>query len=178
MKLVLIGTDHRLQQSIVRDETNTCWVARNGGHRYRRLIIHCIEKIGVKAILEEAHEKQESIAPTLASTIAKERNLIWQALALGAPDLSDGLFDPPFSELFRSRIKPRMLAGIYDLEKQRVREDFMRELIADALWEHDCVLAIVGYVHVGVLARRFEAEDVSVAALLFTDALSVDENKS
>jgi hypothetical protein len=41
-----------------------------------------------------------------------------------------------------------------------------------------CVMAVVGYVHLGVLATRFEAEDVPVEALMFTDALSVDESKS
>jgi hypothetical protein len=39
-------------------------------------------------------------------------------------------------------------------------------------------MAVVGYVHLGVLATRFEAEDVPVEALMFTDALSVDESKS
>lgn len=177
MKLVIVGTDHRLQQSIVRDETNA-WVPRSGGSRYRRLIIHCIEKLGAEAILEEAHEQQESLAPTIASRVAKERGLSWQSIGISQPGLNDGLIYPPLEEAFRSRIVPVLLAGRYDLTTHRVREDFMHDVIAEAMRKHGCVLAVVGYVHLGVLARRFEAEGVPVEALMFTDALSVDESKS
>ena len=177
MNLVIIGTDHRLQQSICRDDTQA-WVPRSGGTRYRRLIVHCVEKLGTEAILEEAHEQQESIAPTIASRIAKERSLSWQSIGLGQPGLDDGLIYPPLEEAFRSRIMPVLLAGRYDLTTHRIREDLMHDLIAEAMRKHGCVLAVVGYVHLGVLARRFEAEDVSVEALMFTDALSVDESKS
>jgi hypothetical protein len=52
MKVVLIGTDHRLQQSILQDQGTKAWVPR-GGTRYRKLITHCIAKLGVRAILEE-----------------------------------------------------------------------------------------------------------------------------
>jgi len=178
VNLVIIGTDHRLQHSIAEDE-NKVWVPRSGGNRYRRLIVHCVEKLGTKAILEEVHEKQESIAPTIASGIAKERGLSWQAMGLGQPGPNDGLMYPTtIADAFRTGTKPEWLAGRYDLNTQQIREDFMHEMITDAIRKHGCVLAVVGYTHLGVLARRFEAEDVSVEALIFTDALSVDESRS
>jgi hypothetical protein len=178
MKLVLIGTDHRLQTSIVQDATTKVWIPRNGGHRYRKLLAYCLDKLGAKAILEETHPKQEETAPTIASNMAKERGLIWQSLGIGEPGLFDVLPDPPLAEAFHSKVKPEMLAGIYSLEFQKVREDFMHKTIMDAMREHDSVLAVVGFVHLGVLARMFEDEDVPVTALLFTYPLVVDETRS
>jgi hypothetical protein len=101
VNLIIIGTDHRLQNSIAQDE-NKAWVSRSGGTRYRRLIVYCIEKLGAKAILEEAHERQESIAPTLASKIVKERGLVWQSMGLGQPGPRDGLMYPTLEEAFRT----------------------------------------------------------------------------
>jgi hypothetical protein len=178
MKLVLIGTDHRLQQAIVQDGKTKVWVPRNGGHRYRNLVTYCIEKLGVKAVLEETHPSQEQTAPTIASGAAKKHSLVWQTLGLGEIGFEDALLDPPLAEAIRSHVKPELLAGIYALNSQKVREQFMYTTIMDALREHGCVLAIVGYVHLGVLARMFEAEQVPVEALLFTYPLVVDEARS
>ena len=178
MKLVIIGTDHRLQHSVFQDANTKKWVPRRGGHRYRRLIAYCIEKLGVKAILEEAHAEQERTAPTIASRIAKERGLDWQALGMGEPKLSDFLFDPPFMQAIYSGAKPDALAGIYDLEVHAVRENFMYETITRFMQEHDCVLAIVGYIHLGVIARMVETERISVEAFMFTYPLVVDEARS
>jgi hypothetical protein len=178
MKLVIIGTDHNLQQSICRDPQTSAWVPRKGGYRYRRLIAYCIEKLGAKAILEEAHPDQEKIAPTIASGLARDRGVVWQALGLGEPGLSDALLDPPLMEAVRCGAKPDMLAGIYHLDRQAIREKFMHETIEKFMREHDCVLAIVGYIHLGVLARMFEAEQIPVKAFVFTYPLVVDETKS
>jgi hypothetical protein len=38
MKLVIIGTDHRVQYTHVQDDEIEAWVLRNGGHRYCKLI--------------------------------------------------------------------------------------------------------------------------------------------
>jgi len=54
-----------------------------GGHRHRKLIAYCMNKSGAKAILEETHVEQERTAPTIASTMAKERGLVWRSLGLG-----------------------------------------------------------------------------------------------
>ncbi|SRR6266852_805532 len=102
MKLIIIGTDHRLQQTITQNDQTKAWVPRSGGHRYRRLIAHCIEKLGAKAILEETHVNQDRIAPTIGSAIAKERGLIWQCIGLGEPGLSDCLMDPPIAQAMAS----------------------------------------------------------------------------
>src|SRR6266851_3625524 len=137
MKLIIIGTDHRLQHTVVQDDKTKAWVPRNGGHRYRKLIAYCIEKLGVKAVLEETHIDQERTAPTIGSTIAKERGLVWQSLGLdGAPGISDCLSDPPFIQAVRSGIKPELLAGIYDLKKHETREEFMYATIMDAMQKH------------------------------------------
>ena|ERR1700730_706022 len=178
MRLIIIGTDHRLQQTVALDNKTKAWVPRSGGHRYRRLIVYCIEKLGVKAILEEAHVDQERIAPTICSILAKERGLDWQAIGLDEPGLSDGLLDPPFFQAVRSGVKPDILAGIYDLKKQKTREEFMQTTIMQYMTTHDCVLAVVGYVHLGVLARMFEADQIPVEAFLFTYPLMVDETES
>src|SRR5271169_3045739 len=116
MNLVLIGTDHRLQQSIVQDEKTKIWFPRNGGHRYRKLVEYCIKKFYVRAILEETHPDQERTAPTIASLLAKKGGLVWQTLGLGEIALTDALLDPPLVEAVRQRLKPELLAGIYDLQ--------------------------------------------------------------
>src|SRR6267154_4336455 len=178
MRLIIIGTDHRLQYTVAQDNKTKAWAPLSGGHRYRKLIAYCIEKLGVKAILEEAHLDQERIAPTICSILAKECRLDWQAIGPGTPDLSDGLFDPPFVEAIRLGIKPELLAGRYVLKTHQIREAFMHETIMKRFEEYDCVLAVVGYVHLGVLARMFEADQIPVEAFLFTYPLVVDETKS
>lgn len=151
---------------------------RDGGHRYRKLLAYCLDKLSAKAILEETHPKQEETAPTIASTMAKERGLVWRSLGIGEPGLFDALLDPPLAEAFHAKVKPEILAGVYSVEFQKVREDFMHTTIMVAVRKYDSVLAIVGFVHLGVLARMFEDERVSVTALLFTYPLVVDETKS
>jgi hypothetical protein len=178
MKLILIGTDHRLQYTVTQNLDTKAWVPRDG-QRFRRLIAYCIKKLGPRAILEEAHPKQEQLAPTICCTIAKEHSIAWKALALGEPDLSDVLLDPSLSEAMRLGIKPDLLAGRYNLETHKMREAFMFATIMQALQEHGCVLAVVGYMHLSVLARRFEDSRVSsVEALVFTYPLVVDESKA
>lgn len=177
MKLVLIGTDHRLQSAVTQDPETKAWVPREG-QRFRRLITYCMEKFGAKAILEEAHPKQEQVAPTICSAIAKEHGIAWKALALGEPDFSDALLDPPLAEAMRLGITPDLLAGRYNLETHKMREAFMFATIMQSLQEHGCVLAVVGYIHLGVLARRFEDSRISsVEALLFTPFV-VDESRA
>lgn len=178
MKLILIGTDHRLQQSVVQDNEARAWVPRNGGHRYRRLLLYCVDKLGAKAILEETHVNQEHTAPTIGSTLAKQRSLPWKCIGLGEPGLSDCLMDPPLAQAVASMIKPNLLAGIYDLTEQRNREEFMFQKIMEFIREHNSVLAVVGYIHLVPLARMFEVEDISVSAFVFTYPLVVDEAKS
>jgi hypothetical protein len=178
MKLIIIGTDHCLQQSIFQDQKTKTWTPRSGGHRYRRLITYCIEQMGVKAILEETHVDQERMAPTIGSTIAKAHGLVWQSIGIDEPGASDVLCVPPVVQAMRSGIKPDMLAGIYDLKKQKTREHFMHTAIMDALHKHGCVLAVVGYIHLGVLARLFETDQIPVDAFAFTYPLVVDETKS
>jgi hypothetical protein len=95
MRLIIIGTDHRLQQTIVQNDQTKAWIPRSGGHRYHRLIAYCIEKLGAKVILEETDVNQDRIAPTIGSAIARERGLVWQCIGLGEPGLSDCLMDPP-----------------------------------------------------------------------------------
>jgi hypothetical protein len=142
------------------------------------LIAHCIENLGVRAILEEAHPDQEGTAPTIGSSVVKERGLVWQSIGLGKPDVSDVLLDPSPIPAVRSGVNPEPLAGIYDLKKHKTREEFMHKTIMDCMRKHECVLAIVGFVHLGVLARMFEADQIPVEAFLFTSPLVVDETKS
>jgi hypothetical protein len=103
---------------------------------------------------------------------------VWQTLGLGEIDFGDSLLSPPLLEAIYLRVKPELLAGVYALEKQKSREEFMYKTVTDSLREHGCVLAIVGYVHLGVLARMFESDEVPAEALLFTYPLVVDEARS
>jgi hypothetical protein len=166
MKVVIIGTDHRLQASVMQDPITGRWLRRRGMN-YRRLILYCIDKLGVKAILEETHPKQERVEPSLASVIAKERGLIWQTIGCGEIEHEKALEDD---------LGP--LAGNFHLETQKYREQLMYDRIMNALQKHDCVLAIVGFTHLGTLARLVEAEKISVAALTFTHPLVVNERLS
>jgi hypothetical protein len=177
MKLVLIGTDHNLQQSLRKDPVSNAWIPRDA-KRFRRLIAYCIDKFGVKIILEEAHPMQDETAPTIGSSIAKERGLPWKALGYGEPDPSDVLIEPPIQEAIRTGVKPEVLAGRYKLELQGGRESFMYATIMQASQAHDCILAVVGYLHLGVLARMFEGRQMNVEALIFTYPLVVDESRA
>lgn len=174
MELNIIGTDHRLQQSVSKGDSPITWVPRDG-HRFRRLITFCIEKLGAESILEEAHPDQERTSPTICSAIAKECHLPWKAISLSEPSFQDVLFDPPLEEALRSGVKPDPLAGIYDLKWHAMREEFMHAVILQSMREDNSVLAVIGYIHLGVLARRFASENISVRALIFTYPLIVDE---
>jgi hypothetical protein len=177
MNLILIGTDHRLQSSVVKIHGQQKWVPRTGGKHFIDLVAHCVEKLGAKAILEEAHEDQEKTAPTLCSTFAKQKGIPWICMGLGEPGFADVLFDRP-EEAIQSGRLPGILAGRYVIKTHRVREAFMRTEITKALDLYECVLAVVGYVHLGVLAQRFDVDKVDVEALLFTSPLTVDEGLS
>src|SRR5260370_16847609 len=85
MKVILIGTDHRIQTSVVQDETTKAWVPRKGGVLYRKLITYCIEKLGAKVMLEEAHPRQEQTAPPMASPLPKHHILTFQTPVLSRP---------------------------------------------------------------------------------------------
>jgi len=52
----------------------------------------------------------------------------------------------------------------------------MTGFIGDSLLAFECVLAVVGYTHLAVLAREFYEKGVEVEALMFTDPLVVDES--
>jgi hypothetical protein len=130
-KLILIGTDHRLQTTVAKGPEPLSWLPRSS-NGFRRLVDFCIQKLGVETILEEAHADQEKIAPTFCSIIAKGCGITWQALAMGEPDLSDGLFDPPIVEAIQSGVKPKLLAGKYVLKTQQARELFMFERIINS----------------------------------------------
>jgi hypothetical protein len=134
--------------------------------------------LGAEAILEEAHAEQEWVAPTICSAIAKEHGLRWQPLAMGEPGLSDGLFNPPLVEAIQLGVKPELLAGRYVLETQKMREEHMYTTIGESFQKHDCLLAVVGYAHLGVLANRFDADRIDVEALLFMYPLVIDESKA
>jgi hypothetical protein len=175
-RVIVVGTDHRIQQSIAQDATKTTWVPRTSP-RFSKLIICCLRDSGAKVILEEVLPEQEKVAPTICSAIAKERGIAWEPVALGTPDLSQGFFDPPLQEAILRNIKPELLAGRYDLNLQRVREDFMFDTTMNYLEQHECALVVVGFVHLGVLARRFEAAKCRVEALVFTPFL-IDQIKA
>jgi hypothetical protein len=46
------------------------------------------------------------------------------------------------------------------------------------LHNHDCALAVVGFMHLSILARKFESDQIRVEAMNFTDPLVVDENRA
>jgi hypothetical protein len=178
MSVVLIGTDHGLQQSVFLDDKTKAWLPRNG-FWYRKLLAYCIREFGIKAVLEETHVDQERKAPTIGSIMAKERGLVWQTLGLaGQPGLYDCLSDPPLIEAILSNVKPELLAGIYDLKKHSAREAFMYTSILQSFQKHGSVLAVVGYIHLGVLARMFETRQMPTHAFIFTYPLVIDETRS
>jgi len=64
------------------------------------------------------------------------------------------------------------------LNEQKAREEFMFTTIMQFMRRHDCVLVVVGYIHLVALARMFDAERIPVTALVFTYPLVVDDTKS
>jgi hypothetical protein len=171
-KLILVGTDHRLRQSVSQDPRSKKWAVRTGGRNFRRLVVHCIDKLGAQAIFEEIHPKQEELAPTICSQIAKDRALKWESIGSGEPNHSDALFDRSSEE---ARRLPVMLAGRYVLNTHRAREEYMRARIAESLERHGCVLAVVGFMHLAALAYQFDADKIEVEPLIFTFPLVVNE---
>jgi len=53
----------------------------------------------------------------------------------------------------------------------------MYDKIMEAVRPHGCVLAVVGFIHLGVLARMLE-EHIDVDAFIFTVPLVVDETRT
>ena len=174
-RLIVVGTDHRLQQTVTQDPRSKTWFPRTGGRNFRRLVVHCIDRLGAQAILEEVHPDQEQREPTICSRIAKERGLTWMCIGSGEPGISDALFERPPQEALQLGIRPVMLAGRHVLNTHRKREEIMRTGIAESFKHHDCVLAVVGFVHLAVLAYHFEAEKIEVEPLMFTFPLVVNE---
>jgi len=175
-KLILIGTDHRIQQSVTKGP-NGAWLPR-ASPRFHKLVTHCLRKLGATTILEEAHPEQEKVAPTICSEIAKELKLSWKAISVGQPNVADALYDQPIENYMAMGVVPLPLAGQYRLPLQKEREAVMAGLIGEALQAFDCVLAVVGYTHLAVLAREFHEKGVEVQALMFTYPLVIDESRA
>jgi len=170
MKLFIVGTDHRLQQSIAPKDGGG-WIPRTGGRKFRRGIDYFLMALGVKAICEEGHARQEEIAPTICSVLAKQHNVSWTCMAMGEPELQDGLID-------LRGFPPEVIAGRYRLDKQSQREDYMSSIIRHVLEQSETVLAVVGFTHAGVLGRRFEKDGIPVEVFQMTSGLVLDEGQT
>lgn len=170
MKLFIIGTDHRLQQSVA-PKVGGGWIQRTGGRKFRRGITYCLTSLGVKAICEEAHAQQKAIAPTICSTLAKQHNVPWIPMAMGEPDLQDGVFD--FSGFL-----PEVIAGRYRLDVQTLREEHMCSILQRTLRQFETVLAVVGFTHAGVLARQLEKEQIPIEVFQMMHGLVLDESQT
>lgn len=175
-KLILIGTDHRIQHSVTKGP-NGAWVRRTSP-RFRKLVTYCVHKLGAKAILEEVLPEQEEVAPTICSQVAKEFKLPWKAISTGEMNLSDALYEQPIEDYIAAGVVPIPLAGRYRLPLHKEREAIMAGLIGDSLLAFECVLTVVGYTHLAVLARDFYEKGVEVQALVFTYPLVVDESRT
>jgi hypothetical protein len=81
-------------------------------------------------------------------------------------------------EAMRAGVKPELLAGRYRLELQGGRESFMYATIMQSFQTHDCILAVIGYIHLGVVATKFKGKQIDVEALVFTYPLVVDESRA
>jgi hypothetical protein len=171
VKLFIVGTDHRLQQTIA-PKAGGGWIQRTGGRKFLRGITYFLTSLGVKAICEEAHARQEEIAPTICSALAKQYKLPWICIAdSSSPDLEDGLID-------FSTFPPEVIAGRYRLDMQGQREENMCSIIRQTLEQSETVLAVVGFTHAAVLARQFEKEQIPVEVFQMTYGLILDESQT
>jgi hypothetical protein len=177
VKLFIIATDHRLQQTIA-PKVGGGWAQRTGGTKFRRCIVHFLTSLAVKAICEETHEKQDEIAPTICSALAKQHNVPWHCMGMGQPSLEDALTDKPIVDAFLSGTIPEILAGRYRLDAQAHREEYMCSILQEKLNQFETVLAAVGFMHAGVLARQFEREQVPVVVFQMTHGLVLDESQT
>lgn len=169
MRLFIIGTDHRLQQTVA-PKKGGGWIQRTGGRRFRRCITHFLTSLGVKAICEEAHAQQEEVAPTICSTLAKQHNIPW--ICLG--DTSAPV--PDFRFIDFSVSPPEPIVGPCPTDVHGPREEHMCSIIRQTLKESKIVLAVVGFMHAGVLARQFEREQIPVELFQMTKGLVLDES--
>ncbi len=54
----------------------------------------------------------------------------------------------------------------------------MSSIIRQTLQQSEIVLAVVGFMHAGVLARRFEKEQIPVELFQMTQGLVLDESQT
>jgi hypothetical protein len=171
VQLFIIATDHRLQHTTA-PKVGGGWIQRTGGRRFRRCITHFLVSLGVKAICEEAHAGQDEVAPTICSTLAKQHNVPW--ICLG--DTSAPV--PDFRFIDWSVSPPEPIVGPCPRDVHGPREDYMYSIIRQTLKESEIVLAVVGFMHAGVLARRFETEQIPVELFQMTKGLVLDESQT
>jgi hypothetical protein len=176
VKLYIVGTDHRLQQSIAA-KPGGGWIQRTGGQRFRRCVSYFLSQ-GVKVICEEVHQRQDEIAPTICSALAKEHKVRWICMGIGEPSPLDVLTDKPLIEAFAAGILPEVIAGRYRLDAQDLRERHMCSILREAVKESGTVLAVVGFMHAGVLARELENEHIAVEAFQMMQGLVLDESQT
>src|SRR6266436_3504319 len=68
-------------------------------------------------------------------------------------------------------IPPEPIVGPCPLGLNRAREDHMRKLLEQSLIDYGVVLAVVGIMHAGVLACRFEQQGTDVELFQMTTGL-------
>lgn len=169
-KLFVVGTDHRLQQTV--SKANGDWKQRTGGNKYRRCMTHFLSSMGVKAICEEAHAQQEKVAPTICSILAKQFDVPW--ICIG----DDSVPIPDFRFVDFTTTPPEPIVGPCPLDLNRAREDHMYKLLQQSLVDYGIVLAVVGFMHAGVLAHRFKQEETDVELFQMTTGLVMDESQT
>ena len=92
-------------------------------------------------------------------------------MAMGEPGPDDALIDA-------SSFPPEIIAGRCQLDLQAQREAHMSSILREALQQSDIVLAVVGYMHAGVLARQFEKEQIPVELFQMTLGLVLNESQT
>ncbi len=100
---------------------------------YRRLVTHCVEKLGVKTIFEETHPDQEKLCPSIASRLAKELDVPWETLGVGeraklqneilTPTCVDYLTNRLAEELRKRSIATEATRDVARLRKQHVGKE-------------------------------------------------------
>jgi hypothetical protein len=92
-------------------------------------------------------------------------------MAMGEPELKDGLFD-------FSGFPPEVIAGRYRLDFKGQREEYMCSVLRETLQRCETVLAVVGFTHAGVLARQLEKENTAVEVFQMMHGLVLDESQT
>lgn len=150
MKLIVLGTDHTVQEKDYQ-----------GSGAFRRILEYIVATNGVQVVMEEWTSTKGA---TVGHRLAEERGLTWVDVGTSnQPDLETAqpLFDP-------METPPIVLNRYGPLPVQIKRERNMVGEICKAMKEHEAGVFVVGMAHLHSMAEKLLGQGFDVEAFNWT----------